>query len=204
MTIVYTIGDSLYLNITNNCPNACEFCIRSAGGEFPYTQESLWLTREPTLDEITGALFAHNLSHYEEVVFCGFGEPLERFDDVLEICRQIRLVSDVVIRINTNGLSDLIHQRPTAARLEGLVDVISISLNAANAWDYCRLCNPVFGDRSYDAVVQFARDCIGVVPTVVLTVLDLIGAEQIAICEEIARGMGANFRVRTYIGGGNS
>lgn len=204
MTIVYTIGDSLYLNITNNCPNACEFCIRSAGGEFPYSQESLWLTREPTLDEITGALFAHNLSHYEEVVFCGFGEPLERFDDVCEICRQIRLVSDVVIRINTNGLSDLINQRPTAAKLEGLVDVVSISLNAANAWDYCRLCNPVFGDRSYDAVLQFARDCIGVVPTVVLTVLDLIGEEQIAVCEEIARGMGANFRVRTYIGGGES
>ena len=133
MTIFYELFDSLYVNITNRCPCHCDFCIRSHSDHIKESG-SMWLTEEPTLKEICEDFNRWknkpDFSKFRSIVFCGYGEPLERIDDVTEICRYLKKHTSLPIRINTNGLSDLIHQRPTAQQLQGLVDTVSISLNA--------------------------------------------------------------------------
>ena len=123
MVIAYPIKSGLYVNLTNRCPCACEFCLRKNG---PGVQgsDSLWLEREPTREEAIAAVDAANPAQYAELVFCGYGEPTERLEDVLAIARHVRETAPAMkIRINTNGLSDLIHGRPTAAELKGLPPV---------------------------------------------------------------------------------
>ena len=123
MTIAYAVGKNLYLNITNRCPCACTFCIRTMC-DGAYGSDPLWLDHEPSMEEIREALDKEDLSHYQEVVFCGFGEPTERLETLCETAKLLKARGVKTIRINTNGLSDLIHGRKTAADLKGLVDIL--------------------------------------------------------------------------------
>jgi TatD family-associated radical SAM protein len=97
------------------------------------------------------------------------------------------------VRVNTNGQGNLIHKRNIVPELAGLVDVMSISLNAENREAYNKVCLPDDPERAYDAVLDFARACVGVIPSVVLTVLD-------QKCRAIAEETGAELRVRTMTG----
>ena len=116
MTITYEVGGNLYLNITNRCPCACTFCIRTLC-DGAYGSDPLWLEHEPSQEEIFAALEQRDLSQYREVVFCGFGEPTERLDVLLETARYLKQHGVRCIRLNTNGLSDLIHGRNTAPEI---------------------------------------------------------------------------------------
>ena len=119
MTITYQVKNGIYVNMTNRCPCACTFCLRNNGDSI-YGSDSLWLEREPSVAEICDSLSGWDLSRYEEVVFCGYGEPTERLDDLLTVAAFLKKESlGVRIRINTNGLSDLIWGEPTAHRLKG-------------------------------------------------------------------------------------
>ena len=134
------------------------------------------------------------------MVFCGYGEPLERLDVVCDVARYLRTVTDLPIRLNTNGLSDLINNREhTAFDLKGLIDVISISLNAPDAKAYQKVTNSAFGEKSFDAMLSFAKDSKEIAKKVVFTVVDVISAEDIAKCQKIADDMGIPLRVREYI-----
>lgn len=197
MTIFYQYGDKLYLNITNRCPNNCIFCTRQRGtlGNV----DSLWLEHEPSLEEVIAAYQNLAQKDFPMLVFCGYGEPLERLELVLEICKYLRMVSDMKIRINTNGLSDLINGKPTAHLLKGLVDAVSISLNAAHAEEYARICQPRFGEAAFEAVLKFADDCKKFVPNILFTVVDIVSEEEIASCRLLAGEMGIPLRVRKYV-----
>ncbi len=200
MVITYTYGEKLYINLTNRCPNACEFCVREQGAGLG-DADSLWLEREPTREEVLEELKQRDLNSYPEVVFCGYGEPCCRLDDMLWLCGKIRELSDVTIRVNTNGLSDLINKRPTAAEMDGLVDVISISLNASSAEKYDALCHSEFGLEAFPAILRFTREASLHVPRVYLSVVDKdMPQSEIAACERICEEAGAVFRVRKYIG----
>lgn len=198
MTISYIIDDSLYLNITNRCPNKCEFCVRTQGDGIADSQ-SLWLESEPTIVQIIEDLAHRDFSRYGEIVFCGFGEPLTRLDDTVKICKWIREHSAIPIRINTNGLSDLIHEKETAPMLEGLVDALSISLNAATPERYNEICKPVFGLESHTAILKFAAQATQYVPSVTLSVVDVIPEDEIEACRILAEKAGVRFRVRKFI-----
>lgn len=196
--ITYAIGRSLYLNITNRCSNDCCFCIRHTKkglGE----GYNLWLEKEPAFDEIIGELDKINLEDYDEVVFCGYGEPLERADDVADICRYLKSRTDRPVRINTNGQANLITGKNVPELLKGCVDVISISLNYPDAGEYSRYCRPIFGEKAFDAMLQFTRECKKYIPKVILSVVDVIGQERIEKCRKIAEDMGVEFRVRNLI-----
>ena len=196
MTITYPVRSGLYVNMTNRCPCDCTFCLRQ-NGDSVYGSEPLWLEREPTVEEVCASLDTHDLSAYGEVVFCGYGEPTERLYDLLEVARYIRSKSDIPIRINTNGLSDLIWNEPTAEKLRGLIDTVSISLNARSAEEYLRVCRPKFGLPSYDAMLKFAKDCTRCVPSVVMTVVDgVTSPEEQAECQRICESVGATLRIR--------
>ena len=194
--VIYSYGASLYLNLTNQCPCSCSFCIRERTQRVG-SSDSLWLETEPTPAQVIAGLEETRLASYDQIVFCGFGEPFCAFARILEICAYLRgRAGCPPIRINTNGLGDLINAKPTAPLLEGLVDVISISLNAPDGERYRELCNPTFGQVSFDAVLQFAADCKKHIPQVVFSVVDVLSKEEIAACQEIARQMDIPLRVR--------
>jgi len=119
MVILYEVHDNLYVNMTNKCPCACTFCLRQTRDEMNHSG-SLWLEREPSVEEVKNEFSKFDMNKYKEVVFCGFGEPTERLDDVLEVCRFIKDKYNKTIRINTNGLADLIHKKNTAPMFDGL------------------------------------------------------------------------------------
>ena len=198
MPITYPVKRGLYVNMTNRCPCACTFCLRQ-NGESVYGSDPLWLDREPTVEEVCADIDSRDLSQYEEVVFCGYGEPTERLDDLLCVAAHIRAKSNIAIRINTNGLSDLIHGEPTAPRLKGLIDTVSVSLNATNEEDYNAVVRPKFGIGSYTAMLKFTEDCVKYVPHVVMTVVDVVTSpEEQEHCRRICESIGATLRVRPY------
>lgn len=198
MTITYPVKNGIYVNMTNRCPCACTFCLRH-NADSVYGSQPLWLDREPTVEEVCQSLDNWKLDDYSEVVFCGYGEPTERLDDLLAVARYIRSKSPIQIRINTNGLADLIHGQPTAAKLKGLIDTVSVSLNATNAEDYLNVVRPKFGIESYDAMLSFTRDCVAYVPTVVMTVVDVVTSpEEQEKSRAICESLGATLRIRPY------
>lgn len=197
MTVLYNVGDKLYLNITNKCHCSCVFCIRN-NGEGAYGSDSLWLEREPKIDEIKAMIDKTDINLYKEIVFCGFGEPLERLETVIETAEYIKTISDIPIRLNTNGLSDLIHKKPTAHLLEGKIDIVSISMNASNEDEYMRVTQPCFGKEAFSSMLNFAKDCKKYIPNVIFSVVDIISEEEIENCKNLANSMNIKLRVRKY------
>lgn len=195
MTITYTIGTELYINLTNRCTNNCSFCIRHFGDGVG-SARSLWLEREPSREEIIAEIDQRGLKGFTEVVFCGYGEPMERVDDIVWLCKEIKKRADIPTRVNTNGQGDLITGRATAPQLKGLMDTVSVSLNAPDSKTYMELCRPVFGEKTFDAILDFTRACKLYVPHVVFSVVDVITPEQIEQCKTLADSLGVELKVR--------
>ncbi len=199
MSIAYTIKDSLYLNITNKCPCACTFCIRKNGDNTVGADESMWLSHEPSVDEVLNDIKRFDIKKYNEIVFCGYGEPLCALDTALEVAKKLKEETSLPIRLNTNGLSDLINKKPTAHLLKGLFDCVSVSLNAPNEKRYLEVTNSVFKEGSFNALLSFSKECKKYVKEVVFTVVDVITPEEIKECEKLAKSLEIPLRVREYL-----
>ena len=194
MTITYRVGSGLYLNITNRCTNNCTFCVRRYSNSVGDT-DSLWLEREPTRKEILTDIQKHNLADYRELVFCGYGEPTERLDDMMWVCERIKQIANCPpVRVNTNGHASLIAGYDAAPRFAGLVDRLNISLNAATAEEYYNLCKPVFEAEAYQGMLDFAVKVKGYVPNIVLSIVG--GTTNTEACRKVAEEMGLPLRVR--------
>ena len=199
MTITYELKGNLYINLTNRCPNRCDFCLRTRGDSVGH-QDSLWLEREPTKEEAWEDISKRDLLQYPQIVFCGYGEPTCRLDDMLWICQKLREAGISNIRLNTNGLSDLINGRNTAPEFDGLFDMVSVSLNAPSPERYDEICHSKFGLDALPAILKFTTNVGLYVPTVFMTVVDKdLTPEEIAQCEELCNHTGARFRVRKFI-----
>lgn len=189
--------ENIYVNLTNKCSCSCTFCLRNT--KEMAESNSLWLHIEPTVYEVIGEFEKYDLNQFNEVIFCGFGEPLTRLNDLLEVAKYLKnRNSNTPIRINTNGLSNLTHKKEIAPLLKGLIDTVSISLNASNAEEYLRLTRNKFGIESYDAMLKFAVSCKEYVPNVVMTVVDCIGQEEIEACQAVCDTIGIPLRVRSF------
>ncbi len=196
-TIIYDAHGNLYLNITNRCTADCIFCLkRYSDGIYGH---NLRLSKEPTLTEIIKQLSEQDLSKYKEVVFTGFGEPLVRLDDVLEITKWLT-ARGISVRLDTSGHAKLIYpDRNIAEELAGSgMKVISLSLNAQNANTYNQLCDPRY-IRAYDKMLEFAKDISRSGVELRFTVVDL-PVVDIEKCRKIADEYGADFKVRHYGG----
>lgn len=190
-------NENVYVNLTNRCPCSCTFCLRNT--KEMSESNSLWLKREPTVEEVISEFEKYDLSSINEVIFCGFGEPLTRIDDLLEVAKYLKnRYCNIKIRVNTNGLADLIHNKKTAVLLKELVDTVSISLNASNAEEYLKITRNKFGIESYNAMLKFAVSCKEYVPNVVMTVVDCIGQEEIKACQAVCDDIGVGLRVRPF------
>jgi len=194
--VVYWLGDRLYLNITNRCPNRCYFCIRNfADGVGGF---NLRLKREPAVSEVIKALEeVVNRRFWAEVVFCGFGEPTERLDCILEVSRWLKRYFNIQVRLDTNGQGYLLNEGREVLRelKEAGVDKVSVSLNAHNEETYNTVCRPTF-KNAYKEVIRFIREAVGLLETEV-TAVDLPQVD-LAKVEEIAESLGAVFRRRRY------
>ena len=201
MTVVYKVKNGLYVNLTNRCPCSCRFCIR-ANAEGAYGSDPLWLEREPTKQEVIDAIEAASPLSYSELVFCGYGEPTERLDDLVAIAQFFKeQYPSIPIRLNTNGLSDLIAGEPTAHRFKGCIDAISVSLNASTAEAYCEMCRPRFGLEASEAMLRFTAQVREFVPEVVMSIVATSDTSEteISACRDICKKIGVPLRVRTYI-----
>lgn len=198
MTIFYELYGNLYLNLTNRCMNACEFCIRDYDEGIDKNTD-LWIEREPTLDEIITDLKRFDVKKYPEVVLCGYGEPLIKIDEAVGICKFIKENYNVKIRVNTNGLASWFHNKNVAKELSGLVDIVSISLNHKDKKGYNELCHPDCGEDAFDEILDFTREAKKYIPRIIMTVVDVISPEDIKECQKIAESLGAEFRVREKI-----
>lgn len=210
MIISYQLGNSLYLNLTNRCSNACDFCLRSAKREGVVEPErwttsddlsgsnELWLEREPTVDEVIENLKTRNLAAFEQVVFCGFGEPFMRFDDCKQVAAWLKS-QGVIVRVNTNGQANLLTGRDVTPEMVGLFDVVSISMNNKNAAEYQQQCHSDFGEKSFDALLDFGERCAKLGMETVFTVVDLLPPADIAACRQLAEERGCTLRVRALI-----
>ncbi len=200
MCIAYEVGDGLYINITNRCSNRCSFCIRN-NGDGAYGSDSLWLEREPSVEEILKAVFEKDLSSYSELVFCGYGEPSYRLSDAVAVAKVIKeKYPDVKIRINTNGQSDLILASDTAPLYAEAFDSVSISLNTSNAEKYDKMCRPVYKLEAFEAILKFAENVKKYVQNVAFSVVrEFLKEEELAECFNISEKLGIPLRVRTYI-----
>lgn len=194
--ITYELGDNLYINLTNRCTNKCSFCVKEysdgIGGQ------NLWIENEPASEEIINEI--GDPSRYKEIVFCGFGEPVLRLEQILEVSRHLKKNYGSRIRINTNGQGNLVYGTNIVPLFEGLVDVISVSLNAKNAEDYQKLCKSGYGEEAFYEVLEFIKECKQYIPEVVVTVVDVIPPEDIEMCRIIAEELGVGFKVRHFIG----
>lgn len=198
MKIFYDLNGSLYANITNKCPCACRFCLRN-NGDSVGGNDSLWLEHEPTIDEIKSAFDEVDKSKYNEVVFCGYGEPMERASDLIEVAKYIKEKSDLRIRINTNGLVLLIHPTFDLSSMEGLIDSLSISLNASDPEKYYYITNSKFGLPSYNSMLSFAVSASAFVPNVIFTIVGVVDEEEVNACKERAADLGIPLKIRSYI-----
>jgi len=190
--IAYVIRNSLYLNITNRCSNQCTFCTRQKSD---YVKgHRLWLEREPTVEETEAA--AGDIGPYDEVVFCGYGEPTERLDVLKEVARWVKARGKCV-RIVTNGEGDLINGRPIAAELAGLIDKLSVSVNTADADQHVTLCRSAFGRDAHPAILKFIEGAKGHVGEIEITAVAAPGVDMDAV-ERLAEKMGVSFRPRRY------
>jgi TatD family-associated radical SAM protein len=160
--------------------------------------DSLWLDAEPSAEDVLDELASWRLEDYGEVVFCGYGEPFCALGAMLDVCRALRERGGVSVRVNTNGLGDLINGKPTAPLLRGLVDKVSISLNAPNARRYEELCAPEYGGSAFPAILAFAAGCKKYVREVTFTVVDVIPSDEIAECAAVADSLGIPLRVRVF------
>lgn len=200
MTITYKVGSGLYVNMTNKCTNACDFCIRN-NGEGAYGSDPLWLEREPSCEEVVADIVKNWSDEYSELVFCGYGEPTCRLLDMLSVCKSIKeKLPSVKIRLNTNGQSDLIFKKDTAPLYAGLIDSISISLNSADAKKYQDVCHSEFGEEAYGAILRFASNVKKYVGDVAFSVVrGFLSEDDIKECQKIADDAGVTLRVREYI-----
>lgn len=198
MTVFYKFEGKLYINITNGCPCKCVFCLRDNGDSIK-GNDSLWLEHEPSFEEIAAAFDSFDKAGITEAVFCGYGEPTVRADMLVRVAEYIKRSSDMSLRLNTNGLVKLIHPDFDINSLKGLIDSVSVSLNAPSARRYSEVTRPSFGEKSFDVMLKFASDMKDICTSVTFTAVDIITPEEIERCRALADSMGIPLRVRHRI-----
>lgn len=191
---VYTLGNKIYINLTNRCTNNCDFCIRRDHKDMD--GQVLWIKEEPTVEDVIEQL-PQNIDDYDnEIVFCGYGEPTFNLETLDEVASYLHCI-DKTTRINTNGQANLIHNRDVTDVIVTSCDVINVSLNESTAAKYQQHCRSKYGEKAYEALIEFAKLCKQRGGNVVFSVVDSIGKADVAECQKLADKLGIPLRIRT-------
>lgn len=198
MEILYKVHNNLYVNLTNRCPCACTFCLRQNRDRIGESA-SLWLEHEPSFDEVQEAFSHFDMDDYDELVFCGFGEPTEALSVLIQTAGYVKSNWKKPIRLNTNGLGNLIHNKDITPEFAGLVDTVSISLNTPNEARYNEIVRSTFGEKSFKAMLDFASRCTKHIPKVIMTTVETtITKHEEEECKKICDSIGATYRIRPW------
>jgi TatD DNase family protein len=196
--LAYPLGDALYLNVTSGCTLACVFCPKIADDDYEVGGFDLRLKGNPELEAIWAAAQAAGLAGRSEVVFTGFGEASRRLAVVLELTRRLKAGGVRRVRLDTDGLASLREGRDVVPDLAAAgLDAVSVSLNAADAATYARLCPNRYGEAAYAAVQEFIRSAVARLPEVTASVVGVEGLSE-AGCRAVAEGLGARFKWRPF------
>jgi len=190
--LAYKIGRSLYINLTARCTNNCYFCPKNTGCRV--AGHNLLLSSEPTESQILEAVRKHN--NYDEIVFCGLGEPTLRAELLLSLAEKFKS-GQVPLRLNTNGQGSYVNKIDLPQKLAGLIDVVNVSLNAPDAGTYSEICRPQFGEMIYDEVVRFAERCRDAGLQTVLSIVDVPEIDKDE-CQKLAARLGMPLKIREY------
>ena len=200
MTILYPVHSGLYVNLTNKCPCSCTFCIRQNADHVYDETEPLWLEHEPSFEEVKTAFKNTDVSDYNEIVFCGYGEPTEALDRLLETAAFVKKEYKLPVRLNTNGLGNLVNKKNIAPLFKDLIDTVSISLNSSDPDLYLKSVRPIFKEKAFPAMLDFAKECKKYVPTVVMTTVSTtISKEDEEKCAELCKELGVKYRIREFV-----
>lgn len=195
---LYKYGKNLYVNMTNRCNCDCTFCLRRTRDEMDGSG-SLWLEREPTVEEIVAAFDEWKNEDFEEVVFCGFGEPTMRLDDLLTVARFVRRTYRKKTRLNTNGLANLEYGKDVTPLLQGAIDVLSVSLNTPDATRYAALTRNRFGEAGFSGLLEFVKQAKKYVPDITLTTVSTtLSPEEEEACRKICLSLDVRYRIRPF------
>lgn len=198
MTILYEVHNNLYVNLTNKCPCACTFCLRQTRDHME-NSGVLWLEHEPSYEEVIADFSNFDMAKYNELVFCGFGEPTERLDILLRVAEYAKNEFGIKTRINTNGLGNLVNNRDITPDFQNFIDTVSISLNTPDKERYYELTRSKFGIASFDSMIDFAKRATLYVPNVVMTtVATTITESEEKKCQQICDEIGAKYRIRPW------
>lgn len=220
-TLVYLLDGKIYINLTNLCTNDCIFCLRKDKDDV--CGQALWLddensTAQDVIEQFVKKLKSLNVDKFDttfqlhnsstikplEVIFCGYGEPMLKFDNLKAVAQYIKTTyPETKIRVNTNGHANFVHKRNVVPELKGLVDEFSVSLNGATKEEYNELSQPKFNE-AYEEVKKFIKTCADEEISVVASVVEGYKGRHLDLetCEKIATGLGAKFRVREWIPAG--
>ena len=209
-TLVYLLDGKIYINLTNKCTNDCIFCLRKDKDDV--VGQTLWLddensTAQDVIEQFeikrNELLTTHN-SQFAETIFCGYGEPMLKFEVLKEVAKYIKdKYPDTKIRINTNGHANFVYKRNVIPEIKGLVDEFSVSLNGTTKDEYNELSQPKF-DEAYDEVKKFIKACTDENISVIASVVEGYKGRHLDLetCEKIAKNLGAKLRVREWIPNG--
>ena len=209
-TLVYFLDNKIYINLTNRCTNNCVFCLRQDKSDV--CGQEMWLdsenfTAQDVIEQLKNCIFqTSKLPNFQtsEITFCGYGEPTLKLDILKEVAKYIKEnYPEIKTRLNTNGHANFVYKRNIASELKGLIDVVSISLNAATEEEYDELSQPTF-KGAYEEVKKFIKACANEGIKTVATVVEGYKGRRLDIekCRQIASELGAEFRVREWIEGG--
>jgi len=190
-TIAYRIDNRLYLSITDRCTLDCAFCPKT-GEDFHVRGYDLTMDHRPDVAEIITAI--GDPTQYDEVVFCGYGEPTLRLKVLLQVAAYIKEHGGRV-RVNTDGLVNLVHKDDMLPEMSKVVDALSVSLNAQDEATYERHCRPNL-PGSYQAMLRFLEEAPRYIPEVTATAIEGLEGVDIAACQQLAERLGVRFRKR--------
>ncbi len=195
---MYTLDGNLYINLTNKCSNACDFCVRNERAS--YYGNYLWLRNgDPTAEKVMAAANGFgDLSRFNEVVFCGFGEPTYKMAEMLALCDFFH-EKGLKTRLNTNGQGNLINKRDIVPDMKGKIDFVNISLNASCCEKYQAICRSQFKEAGFDGMVEFAKLCRRNGIACRFSIVDCIGEDEVAACRCLADSVKIPLYVRSYI-----
>ena len=197
-TYAYTLDGNLYINLTNKCSNGCDFCVRNERAS--YYGNYLWLKNgDPTVEKVIAAVNGMGaISQFKEAVFCGFGEPTYKVEEMLALCDFFH-EKGLKTRLNTNGQGNLINKRDIVPELKGKIDFVNISLNASCQEKYQKICRSQFKDMAFDGIIEFAKLCRRNGVRCRFSIVDCIGEEEVEACKKLAESVKIQLYIRKYI-----
>ncbi len=197
-TLVYLLDGKIYINLTNRCTNDCIFCLRKDKSDVK--GQELWLDNENFTSFDVIQQF-ETFKPSKEVIFCGYGEPMMKLDVLKEVAKYIKeKYPDTKIRVNTNGHANFVYKKNVVPELKGLVDEFSVSLNGSTKEEYDKLSQPKF-DEAYEEMKKFIKACSDEEISVTASVVEGYKGRHLDLekCGQIAKDLGAKFRVREWI-----